>query len=332
MKFLFLTGILFLSTISRAEIKYTTTQYVEYWKATAIEQMLEHKIPASITLAQGILESANGNSKLAREAKNHFGIKCHSTWTGDTFIQDDDKKDECFRSYNSAAESYNDHSLFLTGRKRYAGLFQLKLHDYKGWARGLKSTGYATNPKYAHLLIDIIERFNLDQYDRVKNVKELTVKKKQSTTKVSEIKKVIKPKSKVVEKKKVVKKSETSNLIEIKESAHKVRLNKNKVKYVTVKEGDTFFRIANEFGVTINQLYRYNEFINKDVLEVGDVIYIVPKKMRAQRGNEKYVCKRNITLREIAHEEGIKLSSLLKLNLSENPDELLKKGSKVTLR
>lgn len=334
MKTLFLTGILCLASAAFAETKYTTAQYVAQWKATAIEQMIEHKIPASITLAQGILESANGNSKLAVQAKNHFGIKCHSTWKGATFIQDDDKKDECFRSYNSAKESYNDHSLFLTGRKRYAGLFELKLHDYKGWAKGLKSAGYATNPKYAYLLIDIIERFDLDQYDRVNSRNELSVKKKAASPKIKVVKPTHQTKPKTTHTTQNTAKStnETNHLIKIKAGNHQVLLNKNKVKYILVKEGDTFFRIANEFQVTVNQLYRYNEFANKDVLEPGDIIYVTPKRARAQRGNEKYICSTNTTLREIAHQEGIKLSSLMKLNLSENPDALLKKGSKVILR
>jgi len=329
MKYLFLTGILCLASISKAEeTKYTTQQYVEQWKATAIDQMLLHKIPASITLAQGILESGNGNSKLAREAKNHFGIKCHSTWSGDTFIQDDDKKDECFRSYRSAEESYNDHSIFLTGRGRYSKLFELRIHDYKGWAKGLKSAGYATNPKYAYLLIDIIEKYDLDQYDRVKSLKEFSVKKDEPIVNVDEIK-IDKPKKMNQD---IHSKNETTNIIEIKTIAHEVKLNKNKVKYVHVKDGDTFYRIAKEFDMTINQLYKYNEFANKDVLEEGDVIYVAPKKIKALRGNEKYVCQEDISLRQIAHEEGIKLSSLMRLNLIEDPNAFIKKGSKVTLR
>src|SRR5688572_16373698 len=146
--------LLFVSVIVKAEYQnHTTEDYIDMWKATAIEQMYEHKIPASITLAQGILESANGNSRLARLANNHFGIKCHENWTGGTLYHDDDEENECFRSYPNPSESYKDHSLFLTTRSRYASLFTLSITDYKGWANGLKAAGYATNPKYGPLLI-----------------------------------------------------------------------------------------------------------------------------------------------------------------------------------
>ena len=126
--------------------KITVEEYIESYKDIAMREMKEHKIPASITLAQGILESGAGNSALAREAKNHFGIKCHKGWEGKTYTMDDDEKDECFRQYKSPEESFRDHSLFLTGRSRYADLFKLDIMDYEGWAKGLKAAGYATNP------------------------------------------------------------------------------------------------------------------------------------------------------------------------------------------
>lgn len=128
----------------------------------AIKDMVKTGVPACITLAQGILESESGNSKLAQEANNHFGIKCHKEWEGKTFHQDDDARDECFRKYSTVLESYDDHSDFLKTRSRYAFLFELDVTDYKGWAHGLKKAGYATNPNYAHKLIDLIERYNLE--------------------------------------------------------------------------------------------------------------------------------------------------------------------------
>ena len=127
--------------------------------------MKEYGIPASITLAQGILESGDGNSELATKANNHFGIKCHSDWTGESMKYDDDRRNECFRVYSDARESFKDHSLFLSERSRYATLFDLDPIDYKGWARGLKKAGYATDPKYADRLIDLIERHELYRYD-----------------------------------------------------------------------------------------------------------------------------------------------------------------------
>lgn len=148
---------------------YSSSGYVERFKDIAIEEMMKTGIPASITLAQGMLESASGNSTLAREANNHFGIKCHSGWTGKTILKDDDAAGECFRYYNSAEESYRDHSEFLK-RSHYAFLFDLDRDDYKGWAKGLKKAGYATNPRYPELLISLVERYGLDRYDKEETV------------------------------------------------------------------------------------------------------------------------------------------------------------------
>ncbi len=144
--------------------KNTTDEYIAIYKSTAIRQMKKYGIPASIILAQGILESSNGNSDLARYANNHFGIKCTNEWNGKTYIMDDDKRNECFRKYPDADASYRDHSEFLM-RPRYSNLFNLRRTDYKGWAKGLKKAGYATNPKYPQLLINLIEKYDLEKYD-----------------------------------------------------------------------------------------------------------------------------------------------------------------------
>ena len=141
--------------------------YIETYKEIAIQKMVEYKIPASITLAQGIFESACGTSRLATEANNHFGIKCHKEWQGDIINHDDDELQECFRKYTEVAESFNDHSQFLITRPRYSKLFTLNIMDYESWARELKAAGYATNPQYADRLIGLIERFNLAQQDTI---------------------------------------------------------------------------------------------------------------------------------------------------------------------
>jgi len=141
--------------------------YIDTYKEIAIEKMVEFKIPASITLAQGIFESACGTSRLATEANNHFGIKCHKEWEGDTIKHDDDALQECFRKYLAVVDSYNDHSQFLTSRPRYVKLFTLDIMDYKSWARELKAAGYATNPQYADRLIGLIERFDLARQDTI---------------------------------------------------------------------------------------------------------------------------------------------------------------------
>jgi len=156
---------IFLSVVC-ANAQSKTENYISKYSSAAVDEMERYGIPASITLAQGILESGNGESRLAVEGKNHFGIKCHSNWNGETIIEDDDEKGECFRKYDKVADSYRDHSLFLTERGRYSFLFEYKRTDYKKWAKGLKKAGYATNPKYPSLLIDLIERYELYTYDK----------------------------------------------------------------------------------------------------------------------------------------------------------------------
>lgn len=150
-----------------------TEVYISKYSDLAIVEMDRYNIPASITLAQGILESGSGESRLAVQGNNHFGIKCHDNWYGERIIEDDDKQGECFRKYLSAADSYRDHSLFLRERGRYSFLFEYKKGSYKKWARGLKEAGYATNPKYASLLINLIEKYNLDRFDEVSTEKKL---------------------------------------------------------------------------------------------------------------------------------------------------------------
>jgi len=157
---LFLFSNFFLFPQNKAEV------YISSYKDIAVVEMNQFGIPASITLAQGILESGNGESRLATEGKNHFGIKCHDNWNGETIIEDDDEKGECFRKYSKVADSYRDHSLFLTERERYSSLFDLSPTNYKAWAKGLKKAGYATNPKYPSLLIDLIKKYDLSRFDK----------------------------------------------------------------------------------------------------------------------------------------------------------------------
>ena len=163
------------STTNSTSIKTPAESYIERFKNIAITEMNGSGIPASITLAQGILESGSGNSKLAKEANNHFGIKCATEWKGETILQDDDNKDDCFRVYKSPEESFRDHTEFLK-RKRYASLFELDKNDYRGWANGLKTAGYATNPRYAELLISLVERYDLSRFDRIENEREKTIR------------------------------------------------------------------------------------------------------------------------------------------------------------
>lgn len=226
--------------------KYTAAEYIERFKAISIAEMNQYGIPASITLAQGLLESANGNGSLAREANNHFGIKCNAEWKGKTILKDDDIKDDCFRVYNSAEESFRDHSEFLK-RKRYSALFELDKNDYKGWAYGLKQAGYATNPQYAELLINIIERYQLDQYDK----KESTVEKIKREDKVlAEIAKEIPQETQKAEAKSPV-----------------------AMKIYEVKSGDTLYSISKRFGITTDDLKILNNLQATEV-KLGQLLLV----------------------------------------------------------
>ncbi len=271
-------------------------EYVSQWKATAVQQMSLYNIPASITLAQGILESGSGNSQLARVGNNHFGIKCHG-WEGKTMFVDDDEKGECFRVYDSAEDSYKDHSEFLSMNKRYNGLFELKSDDYKGWAKGLKDAGYATSKTYAEALIGIIEELKLDELD----------------------KNAIRENGLIVH-----------NTVES-DVSHLTIYSANKVKYIVAKKGDTYYRISREFDMALWQLYRYNDFgPNKDVLVEGDVVYLQPKKRRT---TDKYIkTDSELSPRELSQKYAVKLEPLMRRNEFSFPDQLLPVGEKVILR
>ena len=300
----FLVFIAFFSfslVFANGEKRFTQEEYILTWKSIAISQMIQHKIPASITIAQGILESGNGNSMLAQKANNHFGIKCHN-WTGEKIYIDDDNKGECFRSYASANESFEDHSKFLTERSRYSSLFLLPINDYKGWAEGLKTAGYATNPKYPQLLIDLIERLKLNEFDEVGAQTAM-------------------PSALI-----------TNSGTKISENQHEVLLHKNKIKYIVAKKGDTFYRISKEFSMGMWQLYRYNDFgTHKDVLEEGDIIYLQPKRKKS-KATESFSVINPVSMRMISQIEGVKLKVLMDKNNISSPDEFLPKGEKVVLK
>ncbi len=290
------------SLFGNSDKRISKEEYTNMWKQIAIQQMIDYKIPASITLAQGILESSSGNSDLAKKGNNHFGIKCHD-WTGDKMYMDDDAKDECFRVYNSSEDSYIDHSKFLTTKSRYSKLFALDIVDYKSWAKGLKDAGYATNPKYPELLIEIIESLKLNELDVIGNSNSL------SSPMVLAVKQ--------------------SN-----ENVHAVQMHTNKVKYVVAKKGDTFYKISKEFNLGLWQLYKYNDFgLRKDVLEEGDIVYLQPKRRRSKdRDKDEIVVSGTTTLRQISQEQALKLESLIKLNNTLSPDEKISKGQKVNVR
>lgn len=239
-------------------------------------------IPASITLAQGLLESGNGNSTLARKANNHFGIKCHD-WQGPSIKIDDDKRNECFRKYKDPYESYKDHSKFLTTRSRYEFLFKFKSTDYKAWAKGLKKAGYATNPKYAHMLIDIIEEEKLYLLDRHKKFH----------------------KSKHAEKPKFEKSTGDIDLrLEVANGVH----------FITVVKGDTFYGLEKKTGVSRSKLLKYNELPKDYILRIDQILYFHSKRNKAARGYNFHRVKAGENLYDIAQLYCVKLKKIRKYN------------------
>lgn len=306
MKVFFLTFLIFGSIILNAQ-NTAVQNYIEQWSPVAVEQMQTHKIPASITLAQGVLESGYGTSYLAKEGNNHFGIKCHD-WNGKKIFHDDDKKNECFRKYKDAKSSYNDHSLFLTSRDRYAFLFDLDIMDYKAWAHGLKKAGYATNPKYPSLLIDLIEKYDLTQYDNlyVKGNEELMASNELGKNKSPFIER--KPNA-------VVKHTTQLTLSPV---------YKNRTAYVVATGNETLLQIAQHFELTLRQIHKYNDFPNnQDYLNEGDLVYIMPKKRRIKSNMKNQITNSQVELWEISQREGVRLKSLeqyvVKNNIKINP-------------
>lgn len=260
--------------------KLTVTQYIEKYSAIAVDEMYRSKIPASITLAQGILESGNGNSRLATEANNHFGIKCKASWTGEKVYEDDDAPQECFRKYPAAIDSYRDHSDFLMKNSRYAFLFDLDPSDYKGWAHGLKKAGYATNPQYAELLITFIEKHKLNRFD---------------ATKISE------------EEDRELKEEKALQLL-----AHGKEIEVNGVPGIVAKAGDSYASIAMTYDLKVHQLYRYNDLSKDAICQPGDTLYLKSKKNKNDIAIHLVVGTETMYL--ISQRYAIKLEKLLDRN------------------
>lgn len=292
-------------------------EYIELYKVIAIKKMHEFRIPASITLAQGLLESGSGNSDLCKDANNHFGIKCHKEWTGMTYIMDDDEKGECFRKYASPEESFNDHSLFLTTRPRYSALFSLDIKDYKGWAYGLKSAGYATNPRYAEMLIKIIEENQLFLFDSGA-MPEPLLADKDNVIPVNPVPAV------------PVKDYSQRNFkyVEVTFGNRGVYEN-NGVRLIFARDGDTPEKIADDLGIHTFQILRYNEIGKNERIVPGAIIYVEPKK---KKSSEKFhIVAPEETMREISQLYAIKLKSLYKFNkMSEGHEP--KPGEKILLK
>ena len=312
---------LFLIPLTLTAQRITPEEYIQTYKDIAIQEMKTHKIPASITLAQGLLESGAGNSSLARNAKNHFGIKCHKGWEGDTYYMDDDEKNECFRKYDNVEDSFRDHSEFLCGRTRYAALFDLEITDYEGWARGLKAAGYATNPKYAQLLIDRINLYDLTQYDQIA----LGLLAEDAVEPIdpnadeyfelaySPIDKSVFP------------------LADMTPEGRFIYEN-NGVRFVYAKEGETPEGLAKTFGIKFDHFCEYNCLKHPEemVFHSGDVVYLEKLKNYNWKA-KKYTVQEGETLRDVALRFAVKPEKILKKNGLKEGDRI-SKGQEIWLR
>ncbi len=296
---------------------YIRERYIATYREIAIDKMREFKIPASITLAQGVLESGAGRSDLARYANNHFGIKCHKGWEGDYFIKDDDAKGECFRKYNKADESFRDHSLFLTSRAHYAPLFKLDISDYKGWAYGLKAAGYATNPNYPQLLLKIIEEHKLYAYDSIG----LNLEPKPDSVSSHDF----------ADEPDVTTAAESNDMALQRyrsgPSDRQVFL-KNGIKCVVAQPGDTYIALSVNFKLSLEDIYRFNDLVDGAMLKSGDVVYIQKKAKRTE--HDFHIVRPGETLHSIAQLYGIRLTLLERRN-SLNSRDTLTPGDKIWL-
>ena len=269
-------------------------RYVKKYADMAVQEMLRSGVPASITLAQGMLESGNGMSRLATEGNNHFGIKCHKGWEGKSMRHDDDAPGECFRVYDSVAESYRDHSDFLRYRDRYKFLFDLERTDYKGWAYGLKQAGYATDPGYPAKLIKYIEDYNLARYDVLEKVEEAEVP--------------LSPHR--IEAPVTAMANEEFNFPLTREL-----YSKNGVPFVYALEGETYKSIAKYYHLFPKEILRFNDLKKDQTLLPGSVVYLAYKKTHTQPGLDKYIVEENgEDFHAICQRFAVKEKSILKLN------------------
>ena len=295
--------------------------YIESYRDLAMSEMRRTGIPASITLAQGMIESDYGRSRLATQANNHFGIKCHSGWTGATVMHHDDKRNECFRKYRKPEESYYDHSDFLTSASRYKFLFDLNSKDYKGWARGLKKAGYATNPDYANMLIRKIEEDELWRYDTGRSSYQVKSPR-------PDIKKTTANETIIVPPDNSVRQNNEGFVV----SDHVSRIKENnRIKYITTTERDTRESIVKEFKLLRWELSKYNELDNDFSVSPGMIIYLQPKRDKAEPGMETHMVIIGDSMYSISQQYGVKLKKLYEMNRMEegsNPKE----GDRIWLR
>ena len=290
--------------------------YIDQFASLAVEEMYRTGVPASITLAQGLLESRYGLSELAVKGNNHFGIKCHNNWKGKKMYYDDDRRGECFRKYPSPEQSYRDHSDFLRYRDRYKFLFDYKITDYKAWARGLKKAGYATDPAYPSKLINLIEEYKLYEYDTKSKSFAKHAKKQEKKVKepkpVKEKKPELPPPSPTV-----IEQTEALTPVQSQDfhfSMSRQVYKRNGVPFVKAMEGESYADIAAANNLFLREILRFNDLESEVSLTPGTEVYLASKKGQAVRGLDKHVVEAGETMHSIAQRYGVKLKSLYKLN------------------
>lgn len=313
-KSLLALGAVMIMSTAWAQKQMTREQYIKKYKDLVLESQEVYGIPASIKMAQALLESDNGNSRLATEANNHFGIKCKKEWAGESITHDDDAPSECFRKYPSAQDSFKDHSEFLDKSPRYEQLFNLDPLDYKAWAYGLKAAGYATNPKYPELLIKIIEDYKLYTLDRDHKLAD-----DMNDSQTEAEKATMKPTIEIA----VTDKIDMDNYIVSLNNVKGYNIySNNGSEFVVAGTDDTYERIAKVFGISIKRLYKFNDLEAGAQLSKGDVVYIKSKSKRANNGKLIHIVKEGDTMHSISQRYGIRLKNLATINRREKNAEL----------
>ena len=318
------TLILFLMAVSLSARSHQEI-YIERYAEIAVSEMYRSGIPASITLAQGLLESGYGRSELAVKSNNHFGIKCHNGWQGGRVYHDDDAKGECFRKYDNPEDSYRDHSDFLRYRDRYKFLFDYKITDYKAWAYGLKKAGYATDPAYPSKLIKLIEDYKLYQYDTQKVIDK---SEKSSDKHKQTVYKSLPPSPASIEQ---VTRLSGKKAEEFRFSLSRELYSQNGVPFIYSAGGETYQSIAAANHLFLKELLGFNDLKEDVPLQPGTIVYLQKKKKCSAKGLEMHVIERGETLRGISQRYGVRLKSLCKMNAIENED-LIREGDKIVLR
>ena len=305
--------ILGLSVSAQREAGTPQERYISRYASIAVNEMYRSGVPASITLAQGIIESRSGQSALAADGNNHFGIKCHNSWKGRTMLVDDDRKNECFRVYDSAEESFRDHSDFLRYRDRYKFLFDFPITDYKSWAYGLRQAGYATDPSYAAKLIQCVEDYNLSRFDRMTVAEALAEGGREAEAPVMQDEPEGIPDSPL--------KIEAGEIFrgkageEYRFSLSRTLYSRNGVPFVFAVEGETYATLAKSNHLLLREILKFNDLPQGGELHAGEVVYLEPKKNKTVRGLDKYIVGEDgETFHGICQRFAVKEKAIRKLN------------------